>query len=121
MNSEHSAVYCEHANEVPGMCPCDDECYCKTHTCAVRSVIEERPSSEALVVRLEAEVAMLKRCVFDTCFLHECISDDVDLVDIGQDDEGRWIAWHVEYPEEGHVRLVDEKFQIVEAAQLKVP
>lgn len=24
---------CAHANEVPGNCPCEDECYCKTHSC----------------------------------------------------------------------------------------
>lgn len=28
-----SAMFCEHANEVPLACPCKDDCYCKTHTC----------------------------------------------------------------------------------------
>jgi hypothetical protein len=28
-----SAVYCEHANEVPQVCPCLPDCYCKSHTC----------------------------------------------------------------------------------------
>jgi len=28
-----SAVMCEHANEVPQMCPCRARCYCKSHTC----------------------------------------------------------------------------------------
>lgn len=28
-----SPMYCEHANEVPMVCPCDDDCYCKSHTC----------------------------------------------------------------------------------------
>jgi hypothetical protein len=26
-------VFCEHANEVPHVCPCDADCYCKDHTC----------------------------------------------------------------------------------------
>lgn len=26
-------MLCEHANECPMVCPCDDECYCKSHTC----------------------------------------------------------------------------------------
>jgi hypothetical protein len=30
---EHSAVFCEHANEVPSTCPCEAGCYCKSHTC----------------------------------------------------------------------------------------
>lgn len=28
------AVFCEHANEVPHYCPCDEGCYCKQRTCA---------------------------------------------------------------------------------------
>lgn len=28
-----SAVFCEHANEVPQACPCLPDCYCKNHTC----------------------------------------------------------------------------------------
>lgn len=28
-----SAMHCEHANEVPFMCPCPGNCYCKSHTC----------------------------------------------------------------------------------------
>lgn len=31
--SPRSAIYCEHANEVPYSCSCDAECYCKEHTC----------------------------------------------------------------------------------------
>lgn len=30
-----SAVYCEHANECPAVCPCPDDCYCKDHTCKI--------------------------------------------------------------------------------------
>lgn len=29
----HSAVFCNHANEVPMSCPCDEACYCKLHAC----------------------------------------------------------------------------------------
>lgn len=28
-----SPVFCEHANEVPGRCPCEPLCYCKANTC----------------------------------------------------------------------------------------
>lgn len=31
-----SAVFCEHANEMPQRCPCDDNCYCKDHSCRAR-------------------------------------------------------------------------------------
>jgi hypothetical protein len=27
------AMFCEHANEVPNVCPCPPDCYCKAHTC----------------------------------------------------------------------------------------
>jgi hypothetical protein len=32
-----SAMFCEHANEVPLACPCTATCYCKSHTCANRA------------------------------------------------------------------------------------
>jgi hypothetical protein len=53
---------------------------------------------------------MLKRCLFDVLDLKDDVSEDIDLVDIGQDAEGRWIAWHVEYPEEGHICLDERVF-----------
>lgn len=28
-----SPVFCEHANEMPSRCPCDPDCYCKSHSC----------------------------------------------------------------------------------------
>lgn len=28
-----SAILCEHANEMPNVCPCDADCYCKAHSC----------------------------------------------------------------------------------------
>jgi len=34
--SKKSAIYCEHANEMPVKCPCDDDCYCKEHSCKGR-------------------------------------------------------------------------------------
>ena len=33
-DDSHLAVTCEHANEVPVVCPCDDDCYCKSHSCS---------------------------------------------------------------------------------------
>lgn len=39
-----SAVFCQHANEVPtGPCPCDKECYCKEHTCRGRVSVTDVP------------------------------------------------------------------------------
>lgn len=35
----HSAMFCTHANEVPANCPCDSNCYCKTHTCKVKRLL----------------------------------------------------------------------------------
>jgi len=26
-------IFCSHANEMPAICPCDDDCYCKEHSC----------------------------------------------------------------------------------------
>lgn len=31
-----SAVFCEHANEMPHRCPCPPDCYCKEHSCRDR-------------------------------------------------------------------------------------
>lgn len=28
-----NAIHCEHANEVPAKCPCNDDCCCKDHAC----------------------------------------------------------------------------------------
>lgn len=33
MKRERSPVFCNHANECPLICPCDKDCYCKSHTC----------------------------------------------------------------------------------------
>ncbi len=36
---ERSALYCEHANEVPSCCNCDANCYCKGRTCYRRGSV----------------------------------------------------------------------------------
>ena len=28
-----NSMLCDHANEVPAVCKCKSDCYCKTHTC----------------------------------------------------------------------------------------
>ncbi len=39
-----SVIFCEHANEVPMGCPCDDDCYCKEYTCKPKEkVISKSP------------------------------------------------------------------------------
>lgn len=30
---------CEHANECPAQCPCDEWCYCKSHTCKSKGAV----------------------------------------------------------------------------------
>ncbi len=37
-------VFCEHANEVPARCPCEQGCYCKTHTCRAAPPRSDRPN-----------------------------------------------------------------------------
>lgn len=32
-SKELSPIFCEHANEVPLICNCPVDCYCKQHTC----------------------------------------------------------------------------------------
>lgn len=36
-----SALFCEHANENPAVCPCDRDCFCYLHTCKHRAVYAE--------------------------------------------------------------------------------
>lgn len=31
-----SAMFCNHANEVPGWCTCSEDCYCKENTCRTK-------------------------------------------------------------------------------------
>lgn len=38
-----SAMHCEHANEVPSVCPCPRDCYCKEHTCNGRVSVADVP------------------------------------------------------------------------------
>jgi dCMP deaminase len=33
-NTFTSPQFCDHANECPNICPCADDCYCKSNTCA---------------------------------------------------------------------------------------
>lgn len=34
-----SAIYCEHANEMPQVCPCPADCYCKENACKPRACL----------------------------------------------------------------------------------
>ena len=36
-----SPIFCEHANEMPAICTCDDDCYCKEHSCKQRKQTAE--------------------------------------------------------------------------------
>lgn len=33
-----SALLCEHANEMPMICPCEEDCYCKYYSCKNRKI-----------------------------------------------------------------------------------
>jgi len=46
---------CEHANEVPHICPCSSGCYCKSNTCAERKSPALFSAIEVLSDQLEAE------------------------------------------------------------------
>lgn len=39
-----SALFCEHANEMPMSCSCEEDCYCKFHSCRIKSIIKNLPS-----------------------------------------------------------------------------
>ena len=41
-----SSIFCEHANEVPAVCPCEQRCYCKANTCAKRDNVEKSSCEE---------------------------------------------------------------------------
>lgn len=38
-----NAIFCEHANEVPGVCNCPEYCYCKQHTCKSKTMYLPKP------------------------------------------------------------------------------
>lgn len=39
------AMFCDHANECPNVCPCVDNCYCKGRTCP--SVVPRKKAAVA--------------------------------------------------------------------------
>lgn len=42
-----STLFCEHANEVPALCPCDVDCYCRSNTCRDRPFLPSRIRSSS--------------------------------------------------------------------------
>lgn len=46
LSDKSSAIDCQHANEVPAICPCPEECYCKAHTCKQMEGREELACKE---------------------------------------------------------------------------
>ena len=38
----NSSILCNHDNEVPAKCKCDDDCYCKEHTCKDKKTIRNK-------------------------------------------------------------------------------
>lgn len=68
------AMFCLHANEVPAQCPCDEDCYCKKHTCKRRRVrmtkkgkteATEVEKKERAAVGRERRLALVLRAVLD--------------------------------------------------------
>lgn len=56
MSHSKSFLLCNHANEVPVRCPCDDDCICKEHSCRSCVLLEDgtplrADTSGQLVVR----------------------------------------------------------------------
>lgn len=55
-----SSMFCEHANEVPGSCSCEEDCYCKLNTCKTKiQVIEKivlKPIEIIVHVRTRSEM-----------------------------------------------------------------
>lgn len=56
------------------------------------------------VAKLEAEVARLRRCIYETHGLAVLV-EDIDFMEIGTRPDGTWCAWDLEYPEEGALSL----------------
>jgi hypothetical protein len=51
------AMFCNHANERPQSCPCDEDCYCRLHTC--RRVPRIADLAAAHAISIDTEVHML--------------------------------------------------------------
>lgn len=41
---ELSPLYCNHANECPAICTCTRPCYCHSHTCRDRPLLDREPA-----------------------------------------------------------------------------
>lgn len=59
-----SALYCEHANEAPSVCSCDDDCYCKENSCINRAT-----SAQRWINRVDAANELVER--LGVVFSHE--------------------------------------------------
>jgi hypothetical protein len=60
-----SSMYCNHANEMPAVCPCEPECYCRVHgNCQYRSAAGlEIPSPPDVPVALPDPYAKVRFCI----------------------------------------------------------
>lgn len=47
-----SAVFCNHANEMPAVCPCQPDCYCKFHACRSPARAADHPTAASAEGRM---------------------------------------------------------------------
>lgn len=70
-----SAIFCEHANEVPVSCPCDDDCYCKEHTCKPRLEEQIKKINKELAEDLSSTIQIQHGERFSTVILSNSEAD----------------------------------------------
>lgn len=73
MTTSKSAIMCNHANEMPVECPCDDDCYCKEHSC------RNRPTKEQLRQATERFVKQAAEAVKNTPFEQRTILSKAEV------------------------------------------
>lgn len=77
-----SALFCEHANECPHICPCRSNCYCKQHTCRASEELVAREVQQA-----EQQLAALPGPSRLTDILHEELQFEQFVAELRRPDD----------------------------------
>ncbi len=99
-------TFCSHANEVPSVCLCIDDCSCKSYTCKPKNTHNERLKIDSGNVEIQGDKL--------TSFLYELIRDylppgDVEkLVRNAYSDTKYCNGWLAKYAQDLARRLRDE-------------